>query len=529
MAESPVLVVGGRTTGLMMAAELARHGIPVRIVDKSPGIDPHSRATFLHSRTLEIFHTLGIAHQATKDAQPLHKVSLYTNGRFVGQSIEEDVDSPFPRGVALSQAKTEKILEQHLNGFGVAVERSTQLNVMEQRVDGVRAAIQHADGREEIMETPWLIGCDGCHSTVRHLTKEAFPGTADPYPYMLGDVILDGPSLQPEDAHIYLHDEGDLFLFVLDEGRRLIVANVAKETDISKPPTLAQMQETVTRRSMAGYRLSDPRWLAYFHINYRLAPHYRHGRTFLAGDAAHIHSLLGGHGMNTGIQDAHNLAWKLALVMRGIVPEAWLDSYELERRRVAEDMISSTKLATEQSELFGSLSAKEQAKFAEHMFIPESEKAKARRHAEEIDLDYRSSHICVEPGLGFNPGPHAGSRAPDAEPIVVDGQTGSFFDHLASSNHQLLLFASAETAADTKLAAEACLKSHGHWIDTVVVRPPSLQLSLPATRVIDDPQRSLHDRFGADHTKLYLIRPDGYVAYRSRRFDSLDEYLSRVL
>ncbi len=179
------------------------------------------------------------------------------NGRRLARSQEYAVDSPFHVGVALSQAKTEKILERHLNRFGVTVERSTQLTAMNQGVDGIRATLRHADGREEIVDTPWLIGCDGAHSTVRHLIEEVFPGEADPYPYMLADVVVDG-LLKPEDAYIFLNDLGDLFFFLLDEGRRVVVANAPKGSDLNEAPTLEQIQEVVMQPSLPDLRLSDP-------------------------------------------------------------------------------------------------------------------------------------------------------------------------------------------------------------------------------------------------------------------------------
>ncbi len=531
-AERPVLVVGGRTTGLMMASELARHGVSVRIVDKSPGIDPHSRATVLHSRTQEILHGLGIASQVIQSAQPMRGICLYANGRRIVRSQEDAVDSPFPVGVSLSQAKTENVLERHLNSFGVTVERSTELTAMEQNASGIRVTLKHADGREEDVDTPWLIGCDGAHSTVRHFTELVFPGEADPHPYMLADVVVSGP-LKPEDAYIFLNDHGDLFFFLLDEGRRLVVANSPKGSDLSKAPTLEQMQEVVTRRSLPDFRLSDPRWLTHFHIHYRLAPHYRHGRAFLAGDAAHVHSLIGGQGMNTGIQDAHNLAWKLALVMRGVVPGTWLDTYEAERRQIAEDVIKTTKASTERTEAFAGLSPREREKLVEHMFVPEAEKMQVRRHAEEIDLDYRSSSICIEPDEGFEGGPHAGARALDTTQIRVNGKTCTLFDLFRSPHHHLLLFpptTCGDLSTDLVSAAESAVKAHHHWIDVFVVESQNSQLSLPPdVTIIKDPKRSLRQRYGADTASLYLIRPDGYAAYRSRRLDSLGEYLHHVL
>ncbi|TWU07269.1 Pentachlorophenol 4-monooxygenase [Symmachiella macrocystis] len=532
-ADSPVLVVGGRTTGLMMAAELARHDVAVRIIDKSPGIDPHCRATVLHSRSLEILHSLGIVDDIVACAQPLHGVSLYVNGEPRGRSEEMPVDSPFPLSLGLPQSTTESILEKHLNDLGVFVERNTQLTSLEQSADKVRARLLHYDGRAEVVETPWVIGCDGAHSTVRHQTEETFPGDADPYPYLLADVVMDGP-LEPGDVYIFLHDDGELFLFILNEGRRMVVANVAKETDISRDPTCEQVQELVTQRSQHDFHLSDPRWLTHFHINYRLAPHYRHGRTFLAGDAAHVHSLLGGLGMNTGIQDAHNLAWKLALVMRGVAPATWLDTYETERRQVAEDVIATTKLATQNAELFAELSSTDREKLVPHMFVPEGEKMRVRNHEEQIDLDYRSSSICFEPEEGFANGPHPGARALDS-PIHLDGQLCQFYDLLRSSKHGLFLFApaSSQGTVSTELttAAEAAARDHGDWIAVHLVDDWNGESTVPSNVTpIEDPQQTLRQRYGiGESTGLYLIRPDGYVAYRSRQLDSLDEYLARIL
>lgn len=531
-AQAPVLVVGGRTTGLMMAAELARHGVPVRIIDKSPGIDPHSRATFLHSRTQEILHSLGIVDEFLETAQPMRGIRYFANCKYAGRSREDEADSPFPVGVGLSQAKIEAILERHLNRFGVQVERNTQLTALEQTPVSVRATVLHADGREEVIDTPWLIGCDGAHSTVRHLTEEVFPGQADPFAYMLADVIVDAP-LDPDDAYVFLSDYGDLFFFVLDEGRRFVVANSPKHSDSCEAPTLEQMQQMVNERSFGEYRLSDPRWLAHFHIHYRLAPHYRHGRTFLAGDAAHVHSLIGGQGMNTGIQDAHNLAWKLALVIGGVAPISWLATYEKERRGVAEDVIRLTRGMTEDAESFVDLSPAERHKLVAHMFLPESEKAKARQHAEELDLDYSSSPICLEPEEGFVGGPHCGCRAPDATPLVVAGKTCSFFDLLCSPQHKLVLFApaSAEQVPEEIIAAaNAALENHGQWIDVFVVTSSTMSQALPENVThIEDRQQTLLTRYTAEDGALYLIRPDGYIAYRSRQFDGLSSFCERVL
>lgn len=528
-SEPPVLVVGGRTTGLMMAAELARHGIPVRIIDKSDGIDPHCRATFLHSRTLEIFHTLSFAEEMMAGGQPLAGWNIFANGVFVGRSAESAVDSPIPGGIAQSQAKTEAVLQRHLNRLGVTVERRTELTGLEQNEQRVRATLRLPAGSQEICETPWLIGCDGAHSMVRRLTGNAFPGKADPWPYLLADVLLDGP-LARDDVYTFLHDDGDLFVFLLDEGRRQLVANVPRDTDISQPPTLEWLQDLVLRRGLPDLRVSDPRWLTWFRIHYRQSPHYRHGRTFLAGDAAHVHSLIAGHGMNTGIQDAYNLAWKLALVIRGVVPESWLDTYQQERWQVARNVLNVTRRATESAELFASLNPDQRKKMLDHMFVPECAKVRARRSFEELDLDYGRSPLCLATESGSRPG--VGTQAPDVTGIAVDGSECTLYGMFGQTGHRLILFDDRDHGLSTelRLLAEELSGRHGHWIDVYLVcqHPPDHPAPAGVTW-IHDPRRSMRDRYGVEQAGLCLVRPDGYIAYRSHQPDSLGAYLNHVL
>jgi 2-polyprenyl-6-methoxyphenol hydroxylase-like FAD-dependent oxidoreductase len=528
----PVLVVGGRTTGLMMAAELARYGVPVRIIDKSPGIDPHSRATYLHARTLEIFHGLGLAEEIVAQGQPLRAISLYTNGKHIATTPDLPVDSPFPWGAAFAQSKTEAILEQHLNRLGVEVERSTELLTFQQLADGVRANINKPDGSKETVTTPWIIGCDGAHSITRKLIDEAFPGETDSTAYLMADVLVDGP-IKPDNAYLCMHDKGDLFFFLLDEGRRQIIATLPKNSLRKEAPTLAEMQHLVDERGFTTLRLYDPRWLTLYRTNYRLAPHYRQSRVFLAGDAAHIHSVIGGQGMNTGIQDAYNLAWKLALVMRGVAPNSWLDSYEIERRQVAADVIAWTKKANEQFTLFAELGPQERDRLLEHMVVPECERLKLREHEEEIDLDYSSCQLCFEPDDHFDIGPHAGVRAPDVATLLIAGKTTTLIEALHAPLHHLLLFSSPNTEdfePSLITAAQKTLDAHGHWLEVFVIGSNKNEAQLPAgATLVEDPQGTLRQRYGGDVARLYLIRPDGYVAYRSRRVDSLGEYLQRVL
>lgn len=532
--EAPaVLVVGGRTTGLMLAIQLTRQAIPLRIVDRSPGIDPHARATLLHARSLEIFRSLGLAEPIVAEGQPLRGTRFFVNGRFLGRSDESAVESPFPFGIAYSQARIEALLEGKLRAMGVAVERNTALVGLEQNGDAVHALLRRGDGREERVAVPWLVGCDGAHSGVRHALGMAFSGDESPYRYLLADVRVEGAD-DLGDAHLYLHDEGAAYLTILDEGRRLAVASLPEALPEPLPgslpgatpegdaPSLASLQGLLERRSRRTFRLLDPRWLTTFRIRYRLAPHYRQGRVFLAGDAAHIHSPFSGHGMNTGLQDANNLAWKLALTLRGLAPDTLLDSYEGERRPVAEEVLASTRRITERAERFPGLSPAERSAVLSGLFLPERQKMAARRHFEQIDLDYGGSPICLADERDLPVGPRPGLRAPDAAPIRHDGREGRLFDLIYGPKHCLLLFG----AAASGLAAETA-ERQGAWLDAFVLGGKG-PLGSGVGR-IEDPLGALARRYGSDEGGFYLIRPDGYVAARGLAPERLGACLAAAL
>ena len=527
----PVLVVGGRTTGLFMATELARHGVPVRIIDKSPGIDPHSRATYLRSRTLEILHGQDLADTIVAEGQSMHASSIYANGRHIVTTPELPVDSPFPWGKAYAQSKTEAILERHLDRIGIQVERETELLSLDQLPDHLNVRIRKGDGSEETLKTPWLIGCDGSHSVTRKLLGEPFPGADDPATYTICDVIAEGP-LDPAVVYLCLHDEGDLFFFLLDEGRRQISATFPRDGSRTHPPTLEEMQRLVDQRSFTDIKLSDPRWMATFHTHYRLVPRYRHGRVFLAGDAAHVQSYIGGQGMNTGIQDAYNLAWRLAMAMRFSAPEWWLDSYDDERRKVAADEVQWTKAATEALTAHAELSSAECERLLEHMTIPESGRLKLRTHQEELDLDYGLSRLCLESAHSIA-GPRAGTRVPDVRPIKANDAATSLLKVLSTPRFHLLLFTrSTREGNDPELSqsVQDAAKHYGEWLDVHVVVDAQSPQSAPdvAANLLMDSTGELRRRLVGDRVRLYLIRPDGHIAFRSEHIDRLNGYLSQV-
>lgn len=541
---NPVLIVGAGSTGLMLACELARHGAPVRIVDRLAGIAPYARATGLHSRTLEVFHDLGIAEEVIARAALIRGARQFAGGELVMHLRSDGLDSPFPFSLSLEQWKVEEALEALLLRLGVAVERETELLELEESDDCVRASLRLPDGSTAEVETPWLIGCDGAHSRVRHLKGEHFPGDADPRQYLVADVVLDGWQAIDE-VQVYLTDRGALWWFPLPDGRNLVAGDMPEQHDgAAETPSLEDVQALLDHRAPPGLSVRDPRWLSWFHINYRLTPHYRHGRTFLAGDAAHIHSPIGGQGMNTGIQDAYNLGWKLALVTAGIAPRSLLDSYEAERRAVAEGVLAMTRALTEKAEAYVVRSPEERDRLSRHVVLPEVERMQMLLHNEELDLDYRSSFICKDCVDGPEPEDQpvaslrAGFEARDAKPLLVDGELLSFFDLLRGTHHTLLLVPGsgvpgrAVFSALEQLAAMVT-DAYGTHVRSFLLLPPDTAERAsndgPAV-VIHDPEGALNRRYGASGGRIYLIRPDGYIGFRGEpdRHTDLMEHLKAV-
>jgi 2-polyprenyl-6-methoxyphenol hydroxylase-like FAD-dependent oxidoreductase len=405
-----ILVVGAGPVGLTLALALRRQGVAVRIVDKSAARTDKSKAVVIWPRTLELLDIQGCAQAFVDAGVPARGARILGEGRELVDVHFDLARSPFPFALLIPQSETERLLEQLLAQAGVQVERQVELLTFADDGRQVSATLRHADGREESTTAAWLAACDGAHSTVRHALGLAFDGDTLESGWILADVRIDG-ALPNDLMTIGWQPEGVMAYFPMGGRRFRVIAEAGSASDTSEP-TLVQVQALIDSRGPQGLRAHDPVWLSHFRINERKIKDYRHGRIFLAGDAAHIHSPAGGQGMNTGMQDAFNLAWKLALVHSGKAAPALLDSYSPERSAIGDQVLSSTGRMTRVALLHNPLLRELRDLAVGALSRLPAIQQRLVDQLTELDLHYAHSPLSATPH-GASAEPAAGARAPD--------------------------------------------------------------------------------------------------------------------
>lgn len=346
-----VLIVGAGPVGLTMAIELARYKVPVRLIDRMQDRAATSRAVALWPRTFELLDRSGSSEEFIVKGNKVTSAIIFAGRNRLASMSLAALDCAYPFVLMLPQNETESILERRLEAHGIRCELGTELKAFTQDGDGVTATVGQADRPAETQRFGWLVACDGAHSPVRHSLGLAFEGDTLDTDWALGDFVLSGFPFGVEDLVTYWHQDGPLVFFPMSPDRyRVIAALGPSRGDAPVPPSVAGFQALIDARAPGGIKLGNAIWTSAFRINERQVASYRSGRVFLAGDAAHVHSPAGGQGMNTGMQDAFNLGWKLALVARGLAHSpALLDSYSPERHAVGAEVIAAagrlTKLA----------------------------------------------------------------------------------------------------------------------------------------------------------------------------------------
>lgn len=558
-AQIPVLIVGAGPVGLTLACELRRHKVPFRIIDQAAGPTIYSKAQILHSRTLEVFEDMGLAAALCEQARPARAMNVFTPSweRLVHVAVGEP-DTAFPYMLNLSQRDTELALAQHLVRLGGSVERKVLLHSFEQTEDLVRCQLGHEGGKTETVTARYLIGCDGAHSTVRKGLGLPFVGETYEWRLTQADIRIDWSSAQPKDeAIVFLSPHGPLAAFPLPgEHRYRLIA-----FDATEEPTLETFQRLMDERGPQGCRVSDPHWMVQFTIHCRQVERYRSGRALLCGDAAHIHSPVGGQGLNTGVQDAYNLGWKLGLVHHGVAQDRLLDSYHAERHPVAAEVLRSTDGATKGMNKLVKLSSDwaQSLRNSVMRFLTSLSPIQraASRTLSELDVAYHNSPIVGQvqstpwnrhgddghesPGLRdlltFSDGPAPGKRVPDVHFVDEQSEDRRLLPLLHGGQHHVLLFDGAAATSEGYRNLLGIVSSlspiYGERFVCHIIVPsrerPEDLMGYSGSLILD-PRGELHRAFGARSESLYLIRPDGYVAFRSQPAsgETLLEFLGQI-
>jgi 2-polyprenyl-6-methoxyphenol hydroxylase-like FAD-dependent oxidoreductase len=479
-----VLIIGAGPTGLVLALWLTRLGIKVRIVDKTAGPGTTSRALAVQARTMELYRQLDLADEIAMRAHKTPAVNLWVRGRKAARIPFEGVGADltaYPFLLIFPQDQHERLLVERLQALGVVVERQTELVGFADADGVVRARLRRPDGSEQICEAAYIAGCDGARSLVREVTGTGFPGGTYRQLFYVADVEAAGPALDGE-LHVDLDEADFLGVFPMAGAGRARLIGTVRDERAAHAETLKF--EDVGERAIEHLQVSvrQVNWFSTYRVHHRVTEHFRKGRAFLLGDAAHIHSPVGGQGMNTGIGDAINLAWKLAAVLGGRAPDSLLDSYEAERIGFARRLVATT------DRVFSFVAA--EGRFADilrtrvaPLLIPtiagfEAAREYLFRTVAQITLNYRGGPLSE----GIAGHVHGGDRLPW---VAVGGQDN--FAPLAAMVWQVHVYGTA--AADlVPWCAEHDVKLH----------------------VFD--WQAEHEAAGLARDALYLLRPDSYVA-----------------
>lgn len=514
-----VLVVGAGPTGLTMAIELKRRGIDVRCVEKLEVPSDKSRALVVHARTLELMQKIGLAEQLIERGKRAIGVSLVVEGKEATRFDLGDIaanDTPYPNLLMISQAETEKVLGLHVTALGVKVERGVSLTKAVDDGAGVNATLSTG----EIVRAKYVVGCDGAHSQVRQDLGLAFEGAAYEQEFVLGDVQVDEASWPHalDRFILFFSHTGLLAQFPMRAAQaghtytRFIASRLGhRDTEAgtkkagTEPISLPELQSIARATSGTNVTFKDAVWLAKFRLHHRGVDRYRKGRMFVAGDAAHIHSPVGGQGMNTGIQDAWNLGWKLALVLKNKAPEALLDTYHDERYPVGQFLLKRT------DRLFSLVTADSKLAIAARNFGapliaklvaqgPERLRKMAFRFMSQLAIRYEPNRFIAD---------GAGWRGPDAK---IEG--GTLFEATRGLEHHLLAF-----GHDAAHCATLARKGSAGM-------PPGFAKIIPIFGGPAGLAGSAFERYSIANEALVLLRPDGHVAFIGHGEEAADALVS---
>jgi 2-polyprenyl-6-methoxyphenol hydroxylase-like FAD-dependent oxidoreductase len=491
VSHTDVIVIGAGPTGLVLALWLTRVGVRVRIVDQAAEPGTTSRALAVQARTLELYRQIDLAEAVIAGGRRMEAINLWVAGKQAARAVFGEMGtglSPFPYALIFPQDEHERLLIERLAAAGVEVERQTEFVAFEETAKGVRATFTRTDGSTDVCEAAFLAGCDGARSAVRQALAAGFPGGTYHHLFYVADVEARGAAMNGE-LHAALDTTDFLAVFPLKEDGRARLIGTVRANREHQHDDLSW--NDVSTRVIEWMRIDVVRlhWFSTYHVHHRVADQFRKGRAFLLGDAAHIHSPVGGQGMNTGIGDAVNLAWKLAAVLRGRATAAILDTYETERIAFARRLVATTDQAFTGVTSHGAI-----ARFVRLDLVPfllprlfayAAVRRFMFRTVSQTAVHYRTSALSE----GRAGGVHGGDRLPW---VPANGNDAGNFTPLTSLDWQV----------------------HVYGDPTPDLHATCQKRALPLHVF---PWRPEMRRIGLHRDALYLVRPDGYVALADPR------------
>ncbi|QEY52821.1 FAD-dependent monooxygenase [Legionella longbeachae] len=519
-----VLIVGAGPVGLFCANELTRQGLSCRIIDKKAQLSDKSKALALHIRTLDLLDDCGFLDEIIDKGLKVDGVLFKSKGKKLIDATFANLDADHNFLIDLPQDKTERVFYKGLIDKGLNVEWQTELTAVEETSNHVVSTLKLANGQNETIQSSWIIACDGSHSTLRKLVHAEFIGASIQQTWWLADLMIDW-ELPENKLILYVSDKGPLACFPMGEKRYRVVMT-APERIMHEAPSMEDIERAFKLRCSDKATLSDPLWISPFGIDHKQIQKYRYGRVFFAGDAAHIHSPMGGQGLNTGLQDIYNLSWKLALVHKGFAKDILLDSYHSERHPIAAAVLKKTGLMTYmimiKNPMFIYL-----RNFIMHMATSFDFVKKAILYdLAELSVSYSKSSIVKT--LGRKTNFKIGEFLNNFPLIDVQTQEKKELHQITQGTmHHLLLFTGTtgnqptiliEIAKVIEQRFNGLLKAH------IVLSQSETLLSFDNISVFIDENKKMHQHFSISQSIAVLIRPDKYLGLTQDPVDK-DELL----
>ena len=499
-----VFIVGAGPTGLSLAAQFIRHNVDFILIEKNEKPTHLSKAIAVQARTLEIFQELGIVEEAIRRGRVTTGLHLFYKGK---EKLSIDLVglgkgfSDFSFALSLEQSKTEELLAEYLSQHGKHVQWESELLHFEQTGEKVIAHYKDAHGIERKIIADYFIGCDGAGSPTRHQLDLSFKGSTEPKLFYVADVILKSPVINKNTLFMFLIRKGFILFFPMEgQGHYRIVGVLPEHEDNSADYTFAEIEPAIKKQIVSPVEFEELRWFSTYKVHTRKAAAFRKGRCFIAGDAGHIHTPAGGQGMNTGIQDAYNLAWKIAYRLRGEVNDEVLDSYDSERTANAKRLLQTT------DRIFDIMSGVNRFwNFIRTSFFPllirlMSKSNLVRRRIfpllSQTGIAYPKSYLTEKSSIGK-------VKAGDRMHYFLFSNGRSIFNYLAGPVFKLLYFGNEEI------------------IDPI---PHSIKIKMSILSFKEIP----FSLFGSVTGFYILLRPDNHISYIGQDLDKCRQLINKI-